>query len=73
MVNVKNFERSFNNKSDREMSKLVDTVEDKIQNAILTSMEKFVFPIIELAVGSINTTSGREATSVTASSERGKT
>ena len=34
VVNVKTLERCFNEKIDREMSNIVDTVEDRIQNAI---------------------------------------
>ena len=33
-MNVKTLERRFNEKIDREMSNIVDTVEDRIQNAI---------------------------------------
>ena len=52
------------------MSKIVDTVEDRIQNAILTASENIFAPKIELAIRSINASSGRDATSVTANSER---
>ena len=34
VVNVKTLERCFNEKIDTEMSNIVDTVEDRIQNAI---------------------------------------
>ena len=37
-VNVKILERCFNARIDREMSNIVDTVEDRIQNAILTAI-----------------------------------
>ena len=52
------------------MSNIVDTVEDRIQNAILTAIENLVAPKIELAIRSINASSGRDATSVSANSER---
>ena len=52
------------------MSNIVDTVEDRIQNAILTTIDNIVTPKIELAISSINASSGRDATSVSASSER---
>ena len=52
------------------MSNIVDTVEDRIQNAILTAIENIVAPKIELAIRSINASSGRDATSVSANSER---
>ena len=71
-VNVKTLARYFNEKIDREMSNIVDTVEDRIQNAIFTGIDNIVAPIIELAIRSINASSGRDVTSVTANSERGE-
>ena len=70
-VSVKTLERCFNKRIDREMSNFVDTVEDRIQNAILTAIDNIVAPKIELAIRSINASSGRDATSVIANSERG--
>ena len=70
-VNVKNLERCFNERIDREMSNIVDTVEDRIQNAILTAIDNIVAPKIELAIRSINAFSGWDVTSVIANSERG--
>ena len=52
------------------MSNIVDRVEDRIQNAILTAIENNVAPIIEPAIRSIKASSGRDATSVFANSER---
>ena len=72
VVNVKTLERCFNEKIDRELSNIVDTVEDRIENAILTAIENIVAPKIELAVRSINASSGRDVTSVVANSERGE-
>ena len=69
-MTVKTLERCFNEKIDREMSNIVDTVEDRIRNAILTAIEKIVAPRIELAVRSINASSGRDATNLSANSER---
>ena len=69
-MTVKTLERCFNERIDREMSNIVDTVEDRIQNAILTAIENIVAPKIELAIRSINASSGRDATSVSANSER---
>ena len=71
-VNVKTLERCFNERIDREMSNIVDTGEDKIQNAIFTAIDNIVAPKIELTIRSINASSVRDATSVTANSERGK-
>ena len=67
-MNVKTLERCFNERIDREMSNIVDTVEDRIQNAILTAIENIVAPKIELAIRSINASSGRDVTSVTTNS-----
>ena len=69
-MSVKTLERCFNEKIDREMSNIVDTVEDRIQNAILTAIDNIVAPKIELAIRSINASSGRDVTSVSANSER---
>ena len=71
-MNVKTLERCFNERIDREMSNIVDTVEDRIKNSILTAIENIVAPKIELAIRSINASSGRDVTSVTANSERGE-
>ena len=71
-VNVKTLERCFNERIDREMSNIVDTVEDRIQNAILAAIENIVTPKIELAIRSINASSGRDVTSGTANSECGE-
>ena len=72
VMNVKTLERRFNERIDREMSNIVDTVEDRIQNAILTAFENIVTPKIELAIRSTNASSGRDVTSVIANSERGE-
>ena len=72
LVNVKTIERCFNTRIDREMGTIVDTVEDRIQNAILTTIESFISPKPELAVRSINAFSGQDVTSVTANWERGE-
>ena len=69
-MSVKTLERCFNERIDREMSNIVDTVEDRIQNAILAAIDNIVTPKIELAIRSINASSGRYATSVSANSER---
>ena len=69
-LNVKTLERCFNERIDREMSNIVDTVEDRIQNAILVAIDNIVAPKIELAIRSINASSGRDVTSVSGNSER---
>ena len=69
-MSVKTVKRCFKERIDREMSNIVDTVEVRIQNAILTAIENIVASKIELAIRSINASSARDATSVSASSER---
>ena len=69
-MSVKNLERCFNERIDTEMNNIVDTVEDRIQNAILTAIDIIIAPRIELAITSMNASSGRDATSVSVNSER---
>ena len=69
-VIVKSLEKCFNERFDRKMGNIIDTVEDRIQNAILTAIDNIVSPKIELAIRSINASSGRDVTSVSANSER---
>ena len=69
-MNVKTLERCFNERVDREMNNIVDTVEDRIHNAILTAIDNVVAPKIELAIRSISASSGRDVTSVSVNSER---
>ena len=69
VVNIRTLERCFNERIDREMNNIVDAVEDRIRNAILTAIDNIVAPKIELAIRSINACSGRDATSVTSNSE----
>ena len=71
-VTVKTLERCFNERIDRKLSSILDTVEDRIQNAILTVIDSTVAPKIELAIRLINASSGQDATSVTANSKRGE-
>ena len=67
---VKTLERCFNETIDREVNNIIDTVEDRIQIAILTAIDNIVAPKIELAIRSINASSGRDVTSVSTNSER---
>ena len=69
-LNVKTLERCFNERIDREMGNIVDTVEDRIQNAILIAIDNIVTPKIELAFRSINASSGRDVASASGNSER---
>ena len=70
VMNVKTLERYFNERIDREKDNIVDTVEDRIQNAILTAIDNIVDPKIDLAIRSIEASSGRDVTCVSANSER---
>ena len=69
-MSVKTLERCFSEKIDREMSNIIDTVKDRIQDAILTAIDNIVAPKIELAIRSINASSGQDVISVSANSER---
>ena len=68
-MNVKTLERCFNERINKEMSIIVGTVEDRIQNAILTAIDNIVAPKNELAIRSINASSGGDVTSGSANSE----
>ena len=70
MVNVKTLERCFNERIDRKMGNIVDTVEDKIQKAILTAIVSIITRKNELVIRSLNASSGRDVASDMASSER---
>ena len=72
LVNVQTLKKCFNETVDREMGSIVDTVEDKIQNEILTAIDNIVTPRIQLAGRSINAPVGIDATIVTANSEHGE-
>ena len=67
-MNVQVLERSFTDRILLEMSNVVEMVENRIQSAILTTVDNFVTPIFESAVRSINASSA----SVTANLEPGK-
>ena len=45
-VDVKNLEMCFNERIDRKKSNIVDTVEERIQNAILAAIDNLVAPKI---------------------------
>ena len=66
---MKTLERCFNERIDREIINIIDTVEDSIQNAILTAIDNIVAPKVELAIRSVIASSGRDVTSLSANSE----
>ena len=49
-MSVKTLEKCFNEKIDREMSNIVDTIGGRIQNAIVSAIDNIVTPKIELAI-----------------------
>ena len=51
-ANVQTLERCFTIGIDREMGSLVEKNEDRIDNVILTAIDNFIPPKIELAVRS---------------------
>ena len=69
-MKVKTLETCFNEKIERKNKTFDDTFEDRIQNAILTAIVSIVSLKTESAIKSINESFGRNATSVTANSER---
>ena len=52
------------------MRNVVDTVENRVQNAILAAVKKIITPKIELAVRSINATSGQDVANIMTIFER---
>ena len=68
-VNIQILERRFNERIVEQMGNIVDTVKDRIQSPIPTTIDDTNTPRIELAVRSKNAPCGRDATSVTANWE----
>ena len=66
------FKRSMIDEALMELSDVVETVEEKIRNSVLTAIEIIITPRIELAIRSMNATSGWNTASVTSISERGE-
>ena len=66
LVNVKTLERFVIERIDREMASIVETVENKIEIAILTVIDSSVTLKIELSIRSINGSSRQDGTSVMA-------
>ena len=52
-VNMKTLERCFKERIDSEKNNIIDTVEDRIQNAVLTAIDNVVAPKVDLAIRSI--------------------
>ena len=71
-MDVRTLEGCSIERIDRETGIIVDTVEDRTQNAILIAIHNIITPRIELVVRSINASSGRDAAIVTAKQNVGK-
>ena len=56
---------------DWESGNIFNSVKDRLQNAILTAMDSYITPKIELAIRPKHASPGRDATSVMATTERG--
>ena len=63
-------QRCLYDKVDKEMSNIVDLLEDWIQSAFLNALDNIVALKTELEIGSIDASSRRYVTSVTANSHR---
>ena len=59
-VDVHTLEQSIDSKVRSEVDDMMTTVEIRVQNVILTSMECLVIPRVELAMISVNVSSGRD-------------
>ena len=64
-------ERCYSEGIDRETGNIVDFVEDRIQNVILTAINSIITPKIELAIRLMNAYSERNVTIAMENSERG--
>ena len=71
-VILNTLKRCFNERIDKEMGNIVDIVGNRIQKATLAAIDSIITPKIDLAVGLINASTGRDASSVMANSERGE-
>ena len=71
-INIQALEANLTDRFTRNLDIVVDTIEGRIQNAILAACKNIITPRIELAVRSITASSGRHASSVEAGSNREK-
>ena len=70
-VNVQTLEKFLRDRIDEQMDRVLDIVEDRTQDAILTAIDNIIKPRIEIAIRWWNASSGRNVASLTAISERG--
>ena len=71
-LDIQTLETSLIDRIAREVSCVVEKIENRSQNAVLTSMFSNIIPCNELVVISMNASSGRNVGSITANSERGE-
>ena len=71
-MKMETLEKCFNERIDKEINDIVDTVEDRIQKATLTTNDSIITAEIILAFISITASSGRGATIVMTNSKSGE-
>ena len=69
---IRTLEWILTDRTARETDNVVETFEDRIQNATLAAVENFITLRVESAVRSTNASSGRNAANVAANLERGE-
>ena len=72
IVDGQTWEKSLTKRFAREMGNIIETVEKKIQSALLSAMDNLLTPRFELAVRSMNASSRLDTVSVTAILECGE-
>ena len=63
-IDVHTLEKNFANKVRGEVDSVMTTVENRVRDAILTAIESLVIPRVELAMKSVNASSGRDENSI---------
>ena len=71
-MNMKTLERCLIERINKEVNNIVDTVEDRIQNAVFTAIDNIVAPEIELEIKSLKASSEQDVTSVAANPKCGE-
>ena len=63
-VGMHTLEKNFADKIGREVDSVMTTVETRVENVEMTAIENLVIPTVELAMKSVDASSGRGAESV---------
>ena len=71
-VHLQTLQRKLTDRVTKEITNIGETVEDRIPNAVLTTMDHIITRTIELADRSMNASYGLAVASVTANCERGE-